>query len=92
MRKTWFSKADCSSIPSRISIAVLRLMWFFLRKMPNTPEQLQTILEEIIATETDNDFITFEIKNVAPIAVAKKYAGIGASIVAKKRTQKTLWY
>ena len=62
---------------------------FLLRKMPNTPEQLQTILEEIIATETDNDFITFEIKNVAPIAVAKKYAGIGASIVAKIKNTKT---
>lgn len=44
--------------------------------MPNTPEQLQAILEGIIATQTGNDFITFEIKNVAPIAVAKKYAGI----------------
>ena len=55
---------------------------FLLRKMPNTPEQLQAILEEIIATQTGNDFITFEIKNVAPIAVAKKYAGIGASLVA----------
>lgn len=45
---------------------------FLLRKMPHTPEQLQAILEEIIVTETGNDFITFEIKNVAPIAVAKK--------------------
>ena len=61
---------------------------FLLRKMPNTPEQLQAILEEIIATETGNDFITFEIKNVAPIAVAKKYAGIGASLAA--RIQKLL--
>lgn len=36
---------------------------FLLRKMPNTPEQLQAILEGIIATQTGNDFITFEIKN-----------------------------
>ena len=62
---------------------------FLLRKMPNTPEQLQAILEEIIATETGNDFITFEIKNVAPIAVAKKYAGIGASLVARIKNTKT---
>ena len=62
---------------------------FLLRKMPNTPEQLQAILEEIIATQTGNDFITFEIKNVAPIAVAKKYAGIGASLVAKIKNTKT---
>lgn len=56
---------------------------FLLRQMPNTPEQLKTVLEEIIATPTGNDFIAFEIKDVAPIAVAKKYAGIGASIVAR---------
>ena len=55
---------------------------FLLRKIPNTPEQLKAILEEIIATDTGNDFITFEINDVAPIAVAKKYAGIGVSIVA----------
>lgn len=60
-----------------------------LRKIPNTPEQLKAILEEIIATDTDNDFITFEIRDVTPIAVAKKYAGIGASLVAKIKNTKT---
>ena len=62
---------------------------FLLRQMPNTPEQLKTVLEEIIATPTGNDFITFEIKDVAPIAVAKKYAGIGASVVARIKNTKT---
>lgn len=56
--------------------------------MPNTPEQLKTVLEKIIATPTGNDFITFEIKDVAPIAVAKKYAGIGASVVARIKNTK----
>ncbi len=62
---------------------------FLLRQIPNTPEQLKTVLEEIIDTPTGNDFITFEIKDVAPIAVAKKYAGIGASIVAHIKNTKT---
>ena len=62
---------------------------FLLRQMPNTPEQLKTVLEEIIATPTGNDLITFEIKDVAPIAVAKKYAGIGASVVARIKNTKT---
>lgn len=62
---------------------------FLLRQMPNTPERLKVILEEIIATETGNDFITFEIKDIAPIAVAKKYAGIGASLVARIKNTKT---
>ena len=62
---------------------------FLLRKIPNTPEQLKPVLEEIISTPTGNDFITFEIKNIAPIAVAKKYAGIGASLVARIKNTKT---
>lgn len=62
---------------------------FLLRKVPNTPEQLKSILEEIISMPTGNDFITFEIKDIAPIAVAKKYAGIGASIVACIKNTRT---
>ena len=66
---------------------------FLLRKVPNTPEQLKPVLEEIIATPTGNDFITFEIKSIEPIAVAKKYAGIGASVVARiKNTKTPFWH
>lgn len=62
---------------------------FLLRKIPNTPERLKSVLEEIMATSTGNDFITFEIKDIAPIAVAKKYAGIGASVVARIKNTRT---
>jgi len=62
---------------------------FLLRKIPNTPEQLKSILEEIIAVHIGNDFVTFEIKDVAPIAVAKKYAGIGASMIARIKNTRT---
>lgn len=62
---------------------------FLLRSMPNTPEKLTEILNKIIAEDTGNDFITFEIKSVEPIAVAKKYAGIGASMIAKIKNTKT---
>lgn len=62
---------------------------FLLRRVPNTPEQLKPVLEEIISTPTGNDFITFEIKDIAPIAVAKKYTGIGASIVARIKNTRT---
>ena len=62
---------------------------FLLRQIPNTPEQLKSLLKEIIAVPTGNDFITFEIKNIAPIAVAKKYAGIGASIIARIKNTRT---
>lgn len=56
---------------------------FILKKIPNTPEQLRTVLEEFILCDTGNDFVTFKIKSVTPIAIAKKYADIGASIVAR---------
>lgn len=62
---------------------------FLLRKVPNTLEQLKTVLEEIIAVATGNEFVTYEIKSIAPIAVAKKYAGIGASLVARIKNTKT---
>jgi len=62
---------------------------FLLRQIPNTPEKLRAVLEEIISTDSGNDFITFEIKSVAPIAVAKKYAGIGASLVACIKNTRT---
>lgn len=62
---------------------------FLLRQMPNTPGQLRDILEEIIAVHTGNDFVTFEIKDVAPIAVQKKYAGIGASMIARIKNTRT---
>ncbi len=62
---------------------------FLLRKVPNTPEQLRAVIETIISTPTDNDFVSFEIKDIALIAVAKKYAGIGVSLVARIKNTKT---
>ena len=37
---------------------------FMLRKIPNTPEKLRTVIEEIISADKTNDFVTFEIKDV----------------------------
>ena len=74
-----------SDFDSRVTVDVD----FLLQKVPNTPEQLEAVLKEIIDTPTGNDYIIFEIKNVAPIAVAKKYAGIGASLVAGIKNTKT---
>lgn len=62
---------------------------FLLRNVPNTPEQLQTVIETIISIPTNNDFVNFEIKDIAPIAVAKRYAGIGVSLVARIKNTKT---
>ena len=68
---------------------------FLLRKVPNTPEQLKPVLEEIIETSTGNDFITFEIKEIVPIAIAKNTKtpfsidfGVGDVIVPKQEKRK----
>ncbi len=62
---------------------------FLLQRLPNAPEQLQPIIEEIIETKTNNEYVSFEIKSIKPISIAKKYAGIGASLVAKIKNTKT---
>lgn len=62
---------------------------FLLRKIPNKPEQLRKVVEEIIAVDTGNEFVKFEIKTVSPIAVAKKYAGIGVTMIAKIKNTRT---
>ncbi len=62
---------------------------FLLRHQPNTPERMREILEEIISGDTGNDFITFEVKKISPISVAKIYPGISASIVAKIKNTRT---
>lgn len=65
-------------------------MWtFLLKKISNTPEQLRKVVEEIITVDTGNDFVKFEIKTVLPIAVAKKYAGIGVTMIAKIKNTRT---
>lgn len=62
---------------------------FLIRKIDNTPKQLKEILEEIINIKTENDFVTYEIKEVTPISVVKKYAGISASLIARIKNTKT---
>ena len=62
---------------------------FMLRKIPNTPEKLRDVIDEIVAADTTNDFITFEIKDVSPISVNKQYPGIHADIVARIKNTRT---
>ena len=62
---------------------------FLLQKIPNTPEKLRKVVEEIIEVDTGNDFITFEIKSAEPIALTKKYVGVGVALQAKIKNTKT---
>lgn len=74
-----------TNFDSRITVDVD----FLLRNVPNTPERVRDLLEEIITVPTGNNFVVFEIKNVVPISTAKKYAGIGASLVARIKNTRT---
>jgi predicted nucleotidyltransferase component of viral defense system len=62
---------------------------FLLRNMPNQPEYIRKILVEIISAPSNNSYVTFEIKNIVPIAVIKKYTGISVSIVAHIKNTRT---
>lgn len=62
---------------------------FLLKQLPNTPEKLSEIIKKIINTKTENDFITFELKNVIPISVNKEYPGIHADIIARIKNTRT---
>ena len=62
---------------------------FLLQRIPNTPEELRTVINEIISVPTENDYITYEITDLSPISVAKKYAGISVSLVAHIKNTRT---
>ncbi|SCX33100.1 Predicted nucleotidyltransferase component of viral defense system [Ruminococcaceae bacterium P7] len=62
---------------------------FLLRRIPNSPDELRTVINEIISTPTENDYITYEITDISPISVAKKYAGISVSLVAHIKNTRT---
>ena len=58
-------------------------------KAAESGRSYQLCLQLFCQVQTGNDFVTFEIKDIAPIAVAKKYAGIGASMVARIKNTRT---
>ncbi len=62
---------------------------FLLRKIPNTPDKLREVINEIIEADKTNSFITFEIKDILPISVNKQYPGIHADIVAHIKNTRT---
>ena len=62
---------------------------FLLQRIPNTPEQLRTVIEDILSVPTENDYITYEITDISPISIAKKYAGISISLVAHIKNTRT---
>jgi len=53
---------------------------FLLRQIPNTEPDILSVVEEIAAVPTGNDFITFQVKGVSQIALQRKYNGLSVAI------------
>lgn len=62
---------------------------FLVRQLPNKPEELKNIVQEIIDNNDENDVVVFEITKANPITVTKKYAGVNVSMIARIKNTRT---
>lgn len=62
---------------------------FLLKSIPNTPEGLRPILDEILAVEIGNGYIAFEVTRIEPISVTKKYTGVAATVITRIKNTRT---
>ncbi|MDD2477077.1 MAG: nucleotidyl transferase AbiEii/AbiGii toxin family protein, partial [Dysgonamonadaceae bacterium] len=62
---------------------------FLLRHLPNSVEQVKQIVDEILAANTGNDFITFETRGYEEISPQRKYQGVSFQLVGKIKNTKT---
>lgn len=62
---------------------------FLMKRIAAEPEELRKIVEEILWTDTGNDFVNFEIKEITKIAADKKYPGQRVSMVARIKNTRT---
>lgn len=53
---------------------------FLMRGLNNDLARMDVILDEILAVETGNDFVTFRAEKTQPIALQRKYHGVGTQI------------
>lgn len=60
-----------------------------LRSIPNNIEDIKTIIDEIIKTDTGNDFIELEAGGFEIITPQRKYKGISFQIVGKIKNIRT---
>ena len=54
---------------------------FLMRGLNNDLARMDTILAEILAVETGNDFVTFQAAKTEPIALQRKYHGVSTQII-----------
>ena len=62
---------------------------FMLQHIPNTEEKLRSMLDEILAIDTGNRFISYEIIQMHKITKEAEYSGIEATIAGCIKNTKT---
>jgi predicted nucleotidyltransferase component of viral defense system len=62
---------------------------FLMYRVPTTEASIRAMIEKILATETENSFIDFQIKGVSPIALQRKYRGLSVALIGKIKNTRT---
>lgn len=62
---------------------------FLLRQLPGTVEDVKRIVDEIIAVDSGNDFITFTSRGFEMISPQRKYKGISFQLVGHIKKTRT---
>lgn len=62
---------------------------FLLRRIPNNLEDIKRMIDEIIGTDTENDFIELESRGFEIISEHRKYSGFSFQIIGKIKNSKT---
>ncbi len=64
-------------------------MDFLLSQIPNSPESLGHIIDEIIQTPTENDFVSFKLIKIVRINLKNEYTGLSATLLGIIKNTKT---
>ncbi len=62
---------------------------FLIRQLPNSVEDIEKVVAEILATDTGNDFITLTAKSFESISPQRKYTGVSFQIIGQIKNTKT---
>lgn len=62
---------------------------FLLRQFPSTIEDIKRMVDEIIAVDSGNDFITFHSRGFETISPQRKYTGVSFQLVGQIQNTRT---
>ena len=62
---------------------------FLMRQLPNSVEEIEKIITEILTVDTGNDFIVLSAKGFETISPQRKYKGVSFQIMGKIKNTRT---